>query len=1330
MKHAKSMPAMKRKQIDTSATDDDIAGVEVFVRLRPLVARELKLGSEIKWKYNRKAILEDTGSGTKTRTFDGILPPETNNQQAYDAIAEKLVAKALNGFNVTMFAYGQTGSGKTWTMMGDDDGKYPGVIPLGLQDIFDQAEKMKGEREYEFKVSFMEIYNEQINDLLNPNSANGGGKNLKIVKDDPNLGAILGDLTETIITTKADALDAMALGNNSRHTASTNMNARSSRSHTVFKISIKSWLSDEKQKRDAEMLASLGEDDDEDFHAIGDSGNNDAKSVQFSSLTLVDLAGSERQKNTKATGKILKEGTAINKSLSALGDVISKLSSDGADTAHIPYRNSKLTRVLKHSLGGNSYTTVIIAMTPHPSNTVESISSLKFGQMCKKIKNKAKKGGKSSKADTLRLYKLETLRLKQEMEELKRQNEEIRKRDQLVLEHDKELESLVQEEHEHVEELVHEVEDMKKRDKMLEEELEKYKALVESHKSMIGMVAHNSMKAEREAVVKKLKVMKDIFLGSNEDAMKIIVEQLGTGATEEVKSLVDVAVQKITTVQDKREKATERWRQLRRISMPQLEHNMSRITNRLVEQKKKSDEFNQIREVMAPPVTSADPRDGHFVEDFHKHSRAMHDKFAGQLKDAKKENEDLNQTIEDLREDIIDKNVQMDELNATITKLKEEVRTKSELEDEIVILKEQILGLNSEKKRLLSHHSQETTNFEVQIEGLRADLKRNEEKMAEVNQDVAELTEEYKKNKLEKQDMKKSYDEQQKAIRNVQMKLLNATKKNGKRSRRMSMAALDLQWPAVEKAVDDFLDERKRLDKDIKRNENMKKEVDSTKARNRKWEREIDEKNEKTQQQLDALKHQQRELRTLKEDLDNRQATLKTNEEKYMEKDVILNHREQDIIKTETHLHNLETTLQEQSEQNEEEQEKLRADLMDYHKREHNLKVQFLKVDAATAIQRVIRQALLRKASYNSKKVLKKLADVEEKSKIVEAQLVKQREKNEDIHSKELQLNFLEEDLNRRKHDIDDRQARMEKLQIDLNKLEKQEKKIQDDLDKRTMEVASEQQQLNDWRQDLAKKDAENRDLEKQLSELKIEVDEKLKKQQQDFLVLEREKTTLAVERSAIKSRKQQIEEMTKIAKDAEIRHSKREEELHQLKTQISIERGEIRDSKAKLGAVEVALRSREESVDNKLAKLSNMKVDIEEREEKGKGIAAKLSQLERREHLLSESENEFYTRKAATLVKKYKNEINSLEEQLNASCDSVTRYKNKNAALTKELTDLRRTLQSSKEEEFGMSRETAMKSLNEARSLLRSMQDSMQESSSRKNYKTTRIAEVINVEL
>ena len=155
---------------------------------------------------------------------------------------------------------------------------------------------------------------------------------------------------------------------------------------------------------------------------------------------------------------------------------------------------------------------------------------------------------------------------------------------------------------------------------------------------------------------------------------------------------------------------------------------------------------------------------------------------------------------------------------------------------------------------MLSHHAQEITKFEVKVEGLRADLKRSEGMVKELNEDVAQLSDSNNKNKLEKHEMKKSYDDQQEAIRNIQMKLLNATKSKGKRSRRMSMASLDLQWPAVERAVDDFVNERKRLDKDIKRNESMKKEVDATKARNRKWEREIDEKNEKAQHQLDALR--------------------------------------------------------------------------------------------------------------------------------------------------------------------------------------------------------------------------------------------------------------------------------------------------------------------------------------------------------------------------------------------------------------------------------------------------------------------------------------------
>ena len=124
-----------------------------------------------------------------------------------------------------------------------------------------------------------------------------------------------------------------------------------------------------------------------------------------------------------------------------------------------------------------------------------------------------------------------------------------------------------------------------------------------------------------------------------------------------------------------------------------------------------------------------------------------------------------------------------------------------DLEDKVAVLKEQVTGLSSEKKRLLSHHAQEITKFEVKVEGLRADLKRSEGMVKELNEDVAQLSDSNNKNKLEKHEMKKSYDDQQQAIRNIQMKLLNATKSKGKRSRRMSMASLDLQWPAVERQL-------------------------------------------------------------------------------------------------------------------------------------------------------------------------------------------------------------------------------------------------------------------------------------------------------------------------------------------------------------------------------------------------------------------------------------------------------------------------------------------------------------------------------------------------
>ena len=384
----------------------------------------------------------------------------------------------------------------------------------------------------------------------------------------------------------------------------------------------------------------------------------------------------------------------------------------------------------------------------------------------------------------------------------------------------------------------------------------------------------------------------------------------------------------------------------------------------------------------------------------------MHNRYTQQIEDIKSENSSLHGTIEDLRNDIIDKNAQISELNGSIEQYKDSLRGMMDLEDKVAVFKEQVTGLSSEKKRLLSHHAQEITKFEVKVEGLRADLKRSEGMVKELNEDVAQLSDSNNKNKLEKHEMKKSYDDQQEAIRNIQMKLLNATKSKGKRSRRMSMASLDLQWPAVERAVDDFVNERKRLDKDIKRNESMKKEVDATKARNRKWEREIDEKNEKAQHQLDAMRHQQRELRNIQNEITGRETSLKQKEATFMEKEILLANREQDVEKTEAHLHSLEVSLQEQSDVLEDKEGKLRSDFQALWEKEHSLKIQSLKVDAATAIQRVIRQALLRKASKNSKKLLTQLEDVEARSKLLESQVAGQREVAEKNHSREINLNF------------------------------------------------------------------------------------------------------------------------------------------------------------------------------------------------------------------------------------------------------------------------------------------------------------------------------------
>lgn len=290
----------------------------------------------------------------------------------------------MDGFNGTVFAYGQTGSGKTFTMQGPDieDLEMQGIVPRMVRTVFNRIDNSSENIEFTVKVSMMEIYMEKIRDLLDPTKSN------MQIKTDKNKGVYVADLTERYIGSDLDVYDIMRIGNDNRKVASTSMNDQSSRSHSIFLMTIH-------------------------------QNNLDDQTCKTGILYLVDLAGSEKVGKTGASGHTLDEAKGINKSLSTLGKVINSLT-DGK-TKHIPYRESKLTRILSESLGGNAKTALIITGSPSVYNDMETISTLRFGTAARNIKNKPKINkeltvaemkkllAKSEKIIQVRNYRIEVL---------------------------------------------------------------------------------------------------------------------------------------------------------------------------------------------------------------------------------------------------------------------------------------------------------------------------------------------------------------------------------------------------------------------------------------------------------------------------------------------------------------------------------------------------------------------------------------------------------------------------------------------------------------------------------------------------------------------------------------------------------------------------------------------------------------------------------------------------------------------------------------------------------------------------------------------------------
>ncbi|XP_068585628.1 kinesin family member 4 [Cebidichthys violaceus] len=337
--------------------DDKVIPVRVALRCRPLVPKETNEGCQccLTFVPGEPQVIVGT---EKAFTYDYVFDPTAEQEEVFNTTVSPLLCGLFKGYHSTVLAYGQTGSGKTFSMGGtytsaQENDPSVGVIPRVIRRIFEEREKRTA-CEFCLSVSYLEIYNEDILDLLCASKDKTGLS----IREDPKEGIKIVGLTERKVFTAQEMVGCLEVGNSVRTVGSTAMNAASSRSHAIFTITLE-------QRR----------------------GTDKADSV-VSKLHLVDLAGSERQKKTKAEGDRLKEGISINRGLLSLGNVISALGDESKKSSFVPYRDSKLTRLLQDSLGGNSHTLMIACISPADSNMEETINTLRYADRARKIKNK------------------------------------------------------------------------------------------------------------------------------------------------------------------------------------------------------------------------------------------------------------------------------------------------------------------------------------------------------------------------------------------------------------------------------------------------------------------------------------------------------------------------------------------------------------------------------------------------------------------------------------------------------------------------------------------------------------------------------------------------------------------------------------------------------------------------------------------------------------------------------------------------------------------------------------------------------------------------------
>ncbi|KAJ6662766.1 hypothetical protein lerEdw1_010970 [Lerista edwardsae] len=346
--------------------------VRVAVRIRPLLPKERLHGHQTCLQGDPET-KEVTLGRNRHFHFDSVFTGASSQESVYVACVQPLVEAFFEGFNVTVFAYGQTGSGKTYTIgeasvssINEDE---QGVIPRAMAEVFKLIDE-NDLLDYTVRVSYLEVYKEEFRDLLQVETAS---KDIQIREDDK-ANIVLYGVKETEVEGLDEVLSLLEMGNMAKHTGATHINRKSSRSHTIFTVTME-------QRRSAGRLTRLVLQDKASVPASGQ--------VLTSKFHFVDLAGSERVVKTGNTGERLRESIQINSGLLALGNVISALGDPRRKGSHIPYRDSKITRILKDSLGGNAQTVMIACVSPSSSDFDESLTTLNYASRAQNIKNRA-----------------------------------------------------------------------------------------------------------------------------------------------------------------------------------------------------------------------------------------------------------------------------------------------------------------------------------------------------------------------------------------------------------------------------------------------------------------------------------------------------------------------------------------------------------------------------------------------------------------------------------------------------------------------------------------------------------------------------------------------------------------------------------------------------------------------------------------------------------------------------------------------------------------------------------------------------------------------------